>query len=96
MSKKNPKPSARVKDANNLADLQLRSHQEAHNQAVAIANNLTLASDMSSSNDTLSKGKLAPETILVNETEDEGAGQSHQTAQAPNTSSVFTQCSFNF
>ena len=54
MSKRNPKLSAKVKDTNNLGDLQLRSHQEAHNQAVAIAN---LTSVMPSSNDTLSKRK---------------------------------------
>ena len=88
MSKRNPKPTAKVKDTNNLGDLKLRSHQEAHNQAVAIAN---LTSDMPSSNDTSSKRKPAPETISVGEAEEEG----NQPAQAPNTSSIFAQCSFS-
>ena len=85
MSKRNPKPTAKVKDTNNLGDLKLRSHQEAHNQAAAIAN---LTSDMPSSNDTSSKRKPAPE---VGEAEEEG----NQPAQAPNTSSIFAQCSFS-
>ena len=58
--KSNPKPSAKVKDTKNLGNLQLCSHQ-AHDQAIVITSNLTLAS-----NDTLSNGNPAPETISVN------------------------------
>ena len=63
----------------------IKNWQEAHNQAVAIAN---LTSVMPSSNEISSKRKLTPET---SEAEDE----ENQTAQASNTSSIFAQCSFN-